>query len=160
MSYLISNAGVVSLSRPLCEILAEKHPDWLRRFSRHSGHTLFLEVPLSNVGKILRVRLEEWPVHRVFVRYGDVEMVFKDPREKWSLDKKRSTGISLEDTRRIAEMSIEWIEEALATDGAMPDPPEPVDPGFVERGICQRGHGPLKEWSGQLRCWTCGWPFK
>jgi hypothetical protein len=22
---------------------------------------------------------------------------------------------------------------------------------------CPNGHGPLKEWKGELRCWTCGW---
>ena len=22
---------------------------------------------------------------------------------------------------------------------------------------CPHGHGPLKEWKGNLRCWTCGW---
>ena len=23
---------------------------------------------------------------------------------------------------------------------------------------CPHGHGPLKEWEGKMRCWTCGWP--
>jgi len=22
---------------------------------------------------------------------------------------------------------------------------------------CPRGHGPLREWQGKMRCWTCGW---
>jgi len=25
---------------------------------------------------------------------------------------------------------------------------------------CPRGHGPLREWSGKLRCWECGYPDK
>jgi len=25
---------------------------------------------------------------------------------------------------------------------------------------CPKGCGPLKEWNGNLRCWTCGWPDK
>jgi hypothetical protein len=25
---------------------------------------------------------------------------------------------------------------------------------------CPRGHGPLRQWEGKPRCWTCGWPDK
>lgn len=25
---------------------------------------------------------------------------------------------------------------------------------------CPRGHGPLGDWQGKARCWTCGWPDK
>ncbi len=35
-------------------------------------------------------------------------------------------------------------------------PIEPLD----GRRECKRGHGPLREWEGTLRCWLCGWPFK
>lgn len=36
---------------------------------------------------------------------------------------------------------------------------KPVHP-YDGETECPRGHGTLKEWSGSLRCYTCGWPFK
>lgn len=27
----------------------------------------------------------------------------------------------------------------------------------IRRNLCPEGHGPLKTWAGQPRCWTCGW---
>lgn len=31
----------------------------------------------------------------------------------------------------------------------------------VRRNLCPKGHGSLKSWDGQMRCWTCGWtPFR
>ena len=27
-----------------------------------------------------------------------------------------------------------------------------------EAESCPNGHGKLKRWEGELRCWSCGWP--
>ena len=29
-----------------------------------------------------------------------------------------------------------------------------------ETESCPNGHGKLKQWEGELRCWSCGWPDK
>ncbi len=42
-----------------------------------------------------------------------------------------------------------------------PEPREqPVDFGhdLMDGQDCPHGHGPLRQWEGQLQCWVCGWP--
>lgn len=34
----------------------------------------------------------------------------------------------------------------------------PKEPAVVEPPLCPNGHGPLRDWEGKPRCWTCGYP--
>ncbi len=52
-----------------------------------------------------------------------------------------------EDVRRIAKGRLRTLF-----------PPE--DPPGTKKEQCPRGHGPLSEWGGKARCWTCGYPEK
>ncbi|MBC8869038.1 MAG: hypothetical protein H8E44_06450 [Planctomycetes bacterium] len=57
--------------------------------------------------------------------------------------------------------AVKWIEEkklydAIDSGTKMETPLHPYS-GEKE---CPRDHGPLKEWSGEMRCWSCGWPYK
>jgi len=52
------------------------------------------------------------------------------------------------------------LKEAQKTEPAKPAATETPFHGEVKNlpTICLNGHGPIKDWNGEMRCWTCGWP--
>jgi hypothetical protein len=49
-----------------------------------------------------------------------------------------------------------WMPES----GGKREKPDAEGDSPLKTSYCPFGHGRLREWDGQMRCWKCGWPEK
>lgn len=76
------------------------------------------------------------------------------PLKEWESDLQCWTCGWPRKNRRKGELAV-YLRGLRRTFAPAGRPARPPSAAIVAE--CPHGHGPLKMWEGQLRCWTCGW---